>query len=199
MNIEPWSSRKSGILAKFTTSEKLSIVTSFLAEGEKVVVKAQSSAVDKVQHRLEQLDSFEEGSQRKLDVSQTEYVSRIDLLNRELVSAWNSGQKVKALRIVIQCAKFLADTEVMRFYPSKFVLVTDILDIFGQLVYDRLRTKADYIKYNFSNFQSCLFSIFICLDLVVKLLLHYRKISHRIWYRNLQKKLVEIGSLKLHQ
>lgn len=33
--MEPWSSRKSGILSKFTTSEKLSIVTSFLAEGEK--------------------------------------------------------------------------------------------------------------------------------------------------------------------
>lgn len=111
-----------------------------------VVVKAQSSAVDKVQHRLEQLDNFEEGSQRKLDLSQAEYVSRIEQLNRELVSAWNSEQKVKALRIVIQCAKLLADTEVMRFYPSKFVLITDILDIFGQLVYDRLRTKADYLK-----------------------------------------------------
>lgn len=99
-----------------------------------------------MQHRLEQLDNFEEGSQRKLDLSQAEYVSRIEQLNRELVTAWNSEQKVKALRIVIQCAKLLADTEVMRFYPSKFVLITDILDIFGQLVYDRLRTKADYLK-----------------------------------------------------
>lgn len=33
--MEPWSSRKAGILAKFTTSEKLSIVTSFLSGGEK--------------------------------------------------------------------------------------------------------------------------------------------------------------------
>lgn len=110
-------------------------------------MKAQSSAVDKVQHRLEQLDCFEEGSQRKMDLSQAEYVSRIEQLNRELVSAWNSEQRVKALRIVIQCAKLLADTDVLGFYPSKFVLITDILDIFGQLVYDRLRTKADYFKY----------------------------------------------------
>lgn len=35
IGIEPWEARKSGILAKFTTSEKLSIVTSFLGEGEK--------------------------------------------------------------------------------------------------------------------------------------------------------------------
>lgn len=111
-----------------------------------VVVKAQSNAVDKVQHRLEQLDYFEEGSQRKLDLSQAEYVGRIEQLNKELVSAWNSEQRVKALKIVIQCTKVLADTDVLRFYPSKFVLITDILDIFGQLVYERLRTKADYCK-----------------------------------------------------
>lgn len=51
-----------------------------------VVVKAQSSAVDKVKHRLEQLDDFEEGSVRQmLDLSQQEYVNRIEQLNQELV------------------------------------------------------------------------------------------------------------------
>lgn len=103
--------------------------------------------MDKVQHRLEQLDYFEEGSQHKLNVSQTEYVGRIEQLNRELVLAWNSEQRVKALKIAIQCAKLLSDTDVLRFYPSKFVLITDILDSFGQLVYERLRIKSDYIKY----------------------------------------------------
>ncbi|XP_022913780.2 VPS35 endosomal protein-sorting factor-like [Onthophagus taurus] len=145
-HMEPWSSRKSAILSKFTTSEKLTLITSFLSDGDKVVVKAQSSAVDKVQHRLEQLDYFEEGSQHKLNVSQAEYIGRIEQLNKELVSAWNSEQRVKALKIVIQCAKLLSDTDVLPFYPSKFVLITDILDIFGQLVYDRLRTKSDYYK-----------------------------------------------------
>ncbi len=33
--LEPWFARKNGILAKYTTSEKLSIVTSFLTGGEK--------------------------------------------------------------------------------------------------------------------------------------------------------------------
>ncbi|XP_072391687.1 VPS35 endosomal protein-sorting factor-like [Diabrotica undecimpunctata] len=144
--MEPWPLRKTAILTKYTTSEKLSIITSFLSEGEKVTVKAQSTAVDKVQHRLKQLDSFEEGSQQRLDVSQAEYVSKIEQLNRELVLAWNTEQRVKALKIAIQCAKLLGDTEVLPFYPSKFVLVTDILDTFGKLVYDRLKTKAQFLK-----------------------------------------------------
>lgn len=33
--MEPWMTRKTAILSKYTTSEKLSIVTSFLSEGEK--------------------------------------------------------------------------------------------------------------------------------------------------------------------
>nr|CAD7444955.1 unnamed protein product [Timema bartmani] len=143
--IEPWALRKSAILSKFTTSEKLSIVTSFLSGGEKVVVKAQSSVVDKVKNRLEQLDDFEEGSVRQmLDLSQQEYAGRIEQLNQELVQAWHTDQRVRALKIAIQCSKLLVDTTVIQFYPSKFVLITDILDIFGKLVYERLRTKAEY-------------------------------------------------------
>lgn len=32
-----------------------------------------------------------------------------------------------------QCSKLLADISVIQFYPSKFVLITDILDNFGEL------------------------------------------------------------------
>ncbi|XP_060527823.1 VPS35 endosomal protein-sorting factor-like isoform X2 [Cylas formicarius] len=144
--MESWNSRKAAILSKYTTSEKLTMVTSFLFDGEKVMVRAQSTAIDKVQLRLEQLDYFEDGVQQKLDLSQSEYINRIEQLNKELVSAWNSEQRVKALKIAIQCAKMLTDTDVLPFYPSKFVLITDILDTFGNLVYDRLRTKAVYFK-----------------------------------------------------
>ncbi|XP_029053584.1 VPS35 endosomal protein-sorting factor-like [Osmia bicornis bicornis] len=147
--VEPWSARRAAILNKYTTSEKLSIITSFLSGGEKVVVKVQPTGgvVDKVRTRLEQLDDFEEGSIRQmLDLSQQQYAARIEQLNNELVQAWHSDQRVKALKIAIQCAKLLVDTSVMAFYPSKFVLITDILDIFGKLVYERLKVKAEYYK-----------------------------------------------------
>lgn len=32
-----------------------------------------------------------------------------------------------------QCSKLLSDTSVIQFYPSKFVLITDILDTFGEI------------------------------------------------------------------
>ncbi|ESO85799.1 hypothetical protein LOTGIDRAFT_195736 [Lottia gigantea] len=148
-NFEPWSTKKANILARYTTSEKLSITTSFLSasDKEKVVIKAQTTSVsDKVKNRLEQLDDFDEGSvQQMLNLSQQDYVKRIDELNLALVTAWEKDHRVTALKIAIQCSKLLADTSVIPFYPSKFVLITDILDTFGKLVYDRLREKAQYI------------------------------------------------------
>ncbi|XP_059611649.1 VPS35 endosomal protein sorting factor-like [Phlebotomus argentipes] len=142
--IEPWSSRRSAILSKYTTAERLSIVTSFVSGSESI--KAQTTMTEKVKHRLEQLDDFADGSYHMQDVTQQEYVSRIEQLNQELVQAWNNDHRVTALKIAIQCSKLLADTSVMQFYPSQFVLITDILDIFGKLVYDRLKVKAGYIR-----------------------------------------------------
>lgn len=107
------------------------------------VVKVQTMVSDKVKYRLEQLDDFEEDDVRQmLDLTQQEYIQRIQELNQELVHSWHNDQRVKALKIAIQCSKILADTSVLPFYPSQFVLITDILDIFGHLVYERLMEKA---------------------------------------------------------
>ena len=147
-----WSSMKITILNKYTTSERLSIKTSFLVAGGGSVASVGTSFVrnsgntsvsDKVRHRLEQLDDFEEGSVKEmLNLTQTEYVNRIDELNVALRESWESDQRVKALKIAIQCSKLLADVSVIQFYPSKFVLITDILDNFGKLVYKRIYSKA---------------------------------------------------------
>uniref|UniRef100_A0AAV1TSW7 Uncharacterized protein n=1 Tax=Peronospora matthiolae TaxID=2874970 RepID=A0AAV1TSW7_9STRA len=52
-------------------------------------------------------------------------------------------RKVEALRIAIKCVKLLADTTTApQLYPCVFVLVTDVLDAFGQLVYDRIYAQA---------------------------------------------------------
>lgn len=139
-SVESWHSRRAVILNKYTTSERLSIATSFL--GAENVVKNQTT-VEKVRHRLEQLDDFQDIHYMQ-NLTQQEYISKIQQLNNELVSSWKTDQRVKSLKIAIQCSKLLADpSSVMQFYPSKFVLVTDILDIFGKLVYDRLKGKSE--------------------------------------------------------
>ena len=85
-----------------------------------VETKAQAAVTDTVKHRLEQLDDFEEvwfiwysvitwwdcmnqGSVKEmLNLSQQEYVKKIDDMNRALCQAWDRDQKVKALKIAIQ-------------------------------------------------------------------------------------------------
>ncbi|KAM4892051.1 VPS35 endosomal protein-sorting factor-like isoform 2-T2 [Sylvia borin] len=137
-DFEPWSSKRGEILARYTTTEKLSI--NLYMGSEKGKATTTGSAVsEKVRTRLEELDDLEEGSQKELlNLTQQDYMNRIEELNQSLKDAWSSDQKVKALKIVIQCSKLLSETTVIQFYPSKFVLITDILDTFGKLVYERI-------------------------------------------------------------
>ncbi|GAB1292599.1 VPS35 endosomal protein-sorting factor-like [Apodemus speciosus] len=137
-DFEPWASKRGEILARYTTTEKLSI-NLFMGSEKGRAGAAASAMSEKVRTRLEELDDFEEGSQKELlNLTQQDYVNRIEELNQSLKDAWASDQKVKALKIVIQCSKLLSDTSVIQFYPSKFVLITDILDTFGKLVYERI-------------------------------------------------------------
>lgn len=139
-----WNTKKLTILSKFTTAEKLTIVSSFLHGGE--LIKTQINS-EKLKNRLEQLDDFEDVTVRQVNnLSQQEYQMRIEQLNQELIQAWKTDQRVKALKIAMQCTKLLSDTSVISFYPSQFVLITDILDNFGKLVYERLKTKAEYFE-----------------------------------------------------
>uniref|UniRef100_A0A8C1X1M5 VPS35 endosomal protein-sorting factor-like n=1 Tax=Cyprinus carpio TaxID=7962 RepID=A0A8C1X1M5_CYPCA len=99
-DFEPWSSKRGEILSRFTTTEKLSIN---LFMGSDKTSSPSSAVSEKVRTRLEELDDLEEGSQRELlNLSQQDYVNRIEELNQSLKEAWGSDQKVKALKIVIQ-------------------------------------------------------------------------------------------------
>ena len=58
---------------------------------------------DKVKHRLEQLDDLEDGGQQEtLNLSQKEYIRKIDTMNRSLTDAWQRDQRVMSLKITIQ-------------------------------------------------------------------------------------------------
>lgn len=139
--VESWNSRKAIILNKYTTSDRLTLASSFL--GGDPSIKTNQTQTEKVRHRLEQLDDFQDIHYMQ-NLTQQEYIGKIQQLNSELVAAWKTDQRVKSLKIAIQCSKLLSDaSNVIQFYPSKFVLVTDILDIFGKLVYERLKSKSE--------------------------------------------------------
>lgn len=101
--------------------------------------------VDKVKDRLEEIEEAEKEQESGPDtvkVTQQEFLDQIEGMHNELLQAWNENQRVQALKIAIQCSKFLSDTTVIKFYPSKFILITEILDTFGRLVFDRLRGRS---------------------------------------------------------
>ena len=86
----------------------------------------------KTRGRLEQLEAAtaaEEG--RTLRLTQAQLVSRVDALNTQLRVAWRGEERVRALKIAIQVSKMLGDTAFPQFFPSVFVLVTEMLDNFG--------------------------------------------------------------------
>ena len=98
------SSRSSSLLTSFLPPPSFlpssPLLFLFLLQVE---TKAQAAMGDKVRHRLEQLDDLEEGSvQETLNLSQRDYVKKIDDLNRSLVTAWDNDQRVRALKIAIQ-------------------------------------------------------------------------------------------------
>ncbi|CAH2086468.1 unnamed protein product [Euphydryas editha] len=146
-----WSVKCTAILNKYTTGEKLTIISSYLPGGEKTLLRQVSNLNEKVKHRLEQLDDFDETSVRKtMGLSQQEFVTKIHMLDDEIKKAWDTEQRVKAFKIAIQCSKLLSDINVMQFYPSKFVLICDVLDNFGTLVFNRLKKKSfgsDSVKF----------------------------------------------------
>lgn len=108
-SFEPWCFKKSNILAKYTTVEKLSITSSFLtpisniANENPLTSKERGTVSDKIKERLEMLDQFEdENMQEMANLSQQEYIKRIEELNFALLKAWNEDDRVKSLKIVIQ-------------------------------------------------------------------------------------------------
>ena len=87
----------------------MSITSSFLtpiagAVKDKVMATKNLTTVsDKIKDRLEKLDQFDDDNMLEMaNLSQQDYIKRIDELNNALLMAWNEDDRVKSLKIVIQ-------------------------------------------------------------------------------------------------
>eukprot|EP00656_Telonema_subtile_P019666 TRINITY_DN2088_c0_g1_i4.p1 TRINITY_DN2088_c0_g1~~TRINITY_DN2088_c0_g1_i4.p1 ORF type:complete len:956 (+),score=238.49 TRINITY_DN2088_c0_g1_i4:68-2935(+) len=136
-----WNTRVDKILKEYSTSQHMKIGATFINKSDEANRRVP---VNTVKYRLEQLDDSEDGQQQHLqNMGQEECIRYLEQLNRDVANAWNGEERVKSLKLMIQTAKLLADDNIPRvFYPSMFVLVTKILDNFGELVYERIRARA---------------------------------------------------------
>ena len=67
-----------------------------------------------------------------------EWLADLETRHGEMVSCWARGDRVEALKIIIQCLKSLSDSCAVQFYPAKVFHVLDVLSSFVSLVEKRL-------------------------------------------------------------
>eukprot|EP00908_Phaeocystis_cordata_P013604 Transcript_2467.p1 GENE.Transcript_2467~~Transcript_2467.p1 ORF type:complete len:958 (-),score=551.03 Transcript_2467:62-2863(-) len=154
-----WKQRRADILKQYAVAGQIKIQSdllnvdgvaaaslgSNLDDGAKAAEKKVDMLDAKTRGRLEQLEQAENSADesRVVRLTQQELVTRVDKLNMELGKAWEAEERVRALKIAIQVSKMLGDTNFPQFYPTVFVLVTEMLDNFGELVYERVHAKGE--------------------------------------------------------
>ncbi|KAE9421298.1 hypothetical protein Angca_006511, partial [Angiostrongylus cantonensis] len=136
-NFEPWRNKRLQILNANVESNKAAL--SCTSGGP---VPAKLFVSDKTKYRLEILEDMS-GLRRLSETSQNEFVSHVNKLRELLITAWQDNKRIEAVRLVTELARLLSAPTTPSFFPVQWVLVTDILDLFGKLVYDRLFSKAN--------------------------------------------------------
>ncbi|KYQ92028.1 hypothetical protein DLAC_06857 [Tieghemostelium lacteum] len=137
----PWDTFKPQILQQYTTDPSNRIQVSFMDIGSSGKVKIPMNRLNKILEELE-LDKNEKEGEN----SQNDLIFDLETLHSELVKAWKVEERVRSLKIAIQTSKLLADVSLIKFYPSKFVIATEILDTFGNFVYDRIKKRLQSSK-----------------------------------------------------
>ncbi|KAN0025999.1 hypothetical protein ACTFIV_006979 [Dictyostelium citrinum] len=141
-NFMPWDTLKPSILQQYTSDDSNPIQVSFMSTGTSGKIKIPINRLNKI---LEELEQDKEDS-KSTQSSQPDIIMDLETLHSELLKAWAAEERVRSLKIAIQTAKLLSDTSLIKFYPSKFVIATEILDTFGNLVYDRIKKRLQTSK-----------------------------------------------------
>lgn len=79
------------------------------------------------------------GANRVIGNTQVELVAHVEGLDKELRNFWKNGEKVRSTRVTIQAIKMLCAPKVPQCYPSIFMLVSSVMDTFGDFVAKRLQ------------------------------------------------------------
>ena len=140
-----WKKQRLAVLERYTTDKDIAVNSKIMhGDDDDTEAAAKANATQQAKKRLEELDG--EVSKKKDEgmsyFSQRDLLGHLEGLSTELEAAWERGEKVKALRFVIQACKLLSVIKVPQCYPSMFILTAKVLDTFGELVYSRIYEKA---------------------------------------------------------
>lgn len=128
LRIKEWNSFKKSLMQKFPLSKTIpiSMVTSLYVKSN------------------QELDNHQRIVEDSNGVSRQEYVSQLVALKNEIKQAWCADDQIKSLRLSIKVVRLLSDTYAVHCYPSLFVLITDVMDMLGDLVWNRIKQKAEF-------------------------------------------------------
>lgn len=138
-----WTSYKKVLMQKFPVSKMISVssLSSSIMKTGKGPEKPSANV------HLEELDDPQRFAEEGVKyITLQEYVSRLTELKDEISRAWHANDRVTSLNLSIKVAKLLADTSVLQLYPTLFVLATEILDMLGDMVWERIMQKAEYTE-----------------------------------------------------
>ncbi|XP_058751934.1 uncharacterized protein LOC131625036 isoform X1 [Vicia villosa] len=141
--IKEWTSFRRLLMQRFPVSKMVSLssMPDVLMRSGKSHDKSSTSM------HLEELDDPKKFADEGVKViTWQEYVSRLHELKDEITRSWLADNRVTSLRLSIKVAKLMVDTSVSEFYPTLFVLVTDIMDMLGDLVWKRIKQKAEFTE-----------------------------------------------------
>lgn len=82
---------------------------------------------------------------KKMSVcNEEEYVQEMGHMRETLLYAWNNNKRIESLKLIVEMVKSLSALPASpSFYPVQFALVSQVLDTFGGLVYERLLNMAN--------------------------------------------------------
>ncbi|WKA12503.1 hypothetical protein VitviT2T_029878 [Vitis vinifera] len=137
-----WTSFKRLLMQRFSSSKMVSIATT-----SDVIVKSGKAYQKSSSMHLQELDDPQKFAEEGVKViTWQEYVSRLHELKDEISRAWRAEDRVTSLKLSIKVARLLMDTSVLQFYPTLFVLATDVMDMLGDMVWERIKRKAEFAE-----------------------------------------------------
>ena len=112
--------------------QKISITSKSQSKKQEVKISSQTSKVEVANRRDTQFNL----------ISKRQFIQKIEHNGKLVLDNWRKNDKVKSLRKMIKCMKFLCTNTDPTFTPIKFVTIMDIYQKFSDLVFLRFKLLA---------------------------------------------------------